>query len=162
MEVSGRRMVAENLSGRINSAYLRALDAELRSNDTPCKLSLLDRLDVICAQPPAKMIEDEAAFNGSILDGMLDGRGTVELRHRVATRLGMLVQKQRLLATPAASPAVGGKSRERRPSLVGVDLLNQGRSPGGQEQRKSAKFEASKPAKQDTSFDRFESTGVVT
>ena len=98
--MGGHRLVAEKTDGKLHSAYLKTLDAELRSDDTPCKASLLDRLDVLCAQHP-RNIADLAAVEESVLEGMLDTNGKQALHHRIAVRLGVF-------------RPVGGPGRRRR------------------------------------------------
>ena len=170
-EVNGIRMVQENMSARTQSAYLKGLDADMRSDDTPCKLSLLERLDSVCSQP-TKNIADPAEFESQVLDGMLGANGAVELRHRVAVRLGMLVQKQREATAAASSPMEKGKVatnvRERRNDDSNSAVFFFGGDSASMASAKAPKgasgFSAALgkggPAKADTSFDRYEGLGV--
>mgnify|MGYP004067313301 CR=1 FL=1 len=157
-------MVVENTSEKVNSTYLQELGELLKSDETPCKLSLLDRLNVVCAQPPSN-IEDAATFEAQVLDGMLDGKGRVLSQHKVAVRLGMLIQKSRAEALVAGSPNEKIKPGMRRPSIGGALLLGgdhpPARPPGGES--KKASFGAS-PAKGGAKavevVDRFEGLGI--
>ena len=85
-EISGVRLIAAT-DEKPKSAYIKSLDAKLRSEDTPCKLSLLSRLDAACHTHVLGNSPDEfkSKFEATIMEDMLPpkAKGKEELEHKV-------------------------------------------------------------------------------
>ncbi len=85
-EISGVRLIAAT-DEKPKSAYIKSLDAKLRSEDTPCKVSLLSRLDAACHTHVLGNSPDEfkSKFEATIMEDMLPpkAKGKEELEHKV-------------------------------------------------------------------------------
>lgn len=106
-EITGQRIIAKLVPQaetgviKIRSQLLNDLNAELYSTETPSEVSLLDRLDEVCASNNPRL--DIDLFRSKVLEGMLD-LNPVDLTpveepseyHRVAILLGALIQKNRV------------------------------------------------------------------
>ena len=124
-EVTGQRIVAERIGfEKIGSSYLRMLDLRLRSEETPCHVSLLARVDDVHKASMGKLLQD-AELEAKVLEDMIRpvatrgpnfGRLVHELHHVVAVKLAVLLQKERAAAQVGVVSG-GGESKK------GVDLL---------------------------------------
>ena len=133
-DVTGQRIVAKTATPadgtriRIRSQYLSELDALLRSNETPEGKSLLEKLDVVCAENDPRLDPEE--FRRKLYDGALEVSAVdqspveePEIHHNVAFLLGQLMQKHRVqnarhTAQKHGAGKAGRKNKEVEPEYA--------------------------------------------
>ena len=112
-EVTGQRFVAAaEEKSKPESLYLQQLDRELRAF-TPqrCGIDLLSRVDSVLNQ--STFLTPDNEFQEKILEDMLGPDGELELRHRVAVRLGLMMQKKRHTAQLHSNAQEGKREKEK-------------------------------------------------